>query len=387
MSIYDVLLEPKKISKGLLSRNPEIIENLIKSHITWARTHKEAVFCYRSGIFNRPECEMCSNTPELSNGRYKKYCSKECYSNDQDRARKAWSVEARNKRKKTSIERYGTEHPFQNKDIQRKYNKTCMDRYGSDFYMKTKEFSDARDMEFDRRVNDEAYRDQIYTKIHQTMFDNTGYYHALQNHDSLEKMKNTTLKNHGEINPSRVDYLKEKAVKTNLERYGYKSLSLSKEVQDKRRLTHFTRTGYEYPMQNPDSLHKNQISAKKLTVYEASDGNQYQLQGYEWKMVELLIKEDLNFVSNKSDVGYLKYNMHDKTKSYFPDFKLEDGTYVEVKSDYTLSAAIHKMSCVYDSNPEEKILIYVFSEKSGIPTQILNSKQDMIFWMDNVYNK
>jgi hypothetical protein len=103
------------------------------------------------------------------------------------------------KRKKTNLEKWGVEHPLQNKDIKDKFKKTHIDLYGTDNYSKTEDF--------------------------------------------IEKHKNKCLEKWGVDHHSKSDIVKLKKLNTNLERWNLKS-TLNIEKSNSERLKKFKSEKY-----------------------------------------------------------------------------------------------------------------------------------------------
>ena len=120
----------------------------------------------------------------------------------------------REKTKKTNIERYGVENPFQSNEIKEKIKNTNKERYGTE--------------------------------------------NPSQNLDIKEKKKQTSLKNYGTENPFQSPKIKEKIKNTNKERYGVEFPSQSPKIKEKYKQTNIERYGVEFPAQNPEIQEKTQ---------------------------------------------------------------------------------------------------------------------------------
>lgn len=60
---------------------------------------------------------------------------------------------------------------------------------------------------------------------------------------------------------------------------------------------------------------------------------------------------------------------------------LSSGTFIEVKSEYTLKESLDKMISVFDENQNIELHIYIFSNRNSTePSNILRSKEDLIEW-------
>jgi G:T-mismatch repair DNA endonuclease (very short patch repair protein) len=134
----------------------------------------------------------------------------------------------KDKKKKTNLEKYGTEYPIQNTLIKEKRDRNFIQKYG---------------------VKSPQQIKSIKEKTKNTMFERYGNY-SMQTDDAIEKFKefyadpnkvkelskriNETKQNkYGTINLREVKSINEKIESTNLKRYGHKSPLGVKEIQNK----------------------------------------------------------------------------------------------------------------------------------------------------------
>lgn len=118
---------------------------------------------------DRPKCKTCGGNVKFysfSKG-YSSFCSNSCAQKNK---------EIIDKKKKTSLKRYGTEHPNRLKEVKDKIKKTNLIKYGFDSHNSSQEIKN--------------------------------------------KKKNTYIKKYGVDNPLKIEAIKNKVKNTNLERYG-----------------------------------------------------------------------------------------------------------------------------------------------------------------------
>lgn len=96
------------------------IDSLSTDNIQW----KEKLYRHLNNITIIPTCYCGSSLEYLGFGKgYRKYCSTKCLSN---------SDEVKNKRKSTSIIRYGYDNPMKSEEIKKVYSDSIMEKYGID---------------------------------------------------------------------------------------------------------------------------------------------------------------------------------------------------------------------------------------------------------------
>lgn len=115
------------------------------------------------------------------------------------------------------------------------------------------------------------------------------------------------------------------------------------------------------------------------------NGNAHNVQGYESYAIDYFLKNGISLTSKYDQIGNIDYVIDDNSKKYYPDLLLEDGTYIEVKSLYTLSRSIEKMISVYESNKDKNIKIYVFDPKESEPVLVINNLDELLDYKNNLY--
>jgi len=111
----------------------------------------------------------------------------------------------------------------------------------------------------------------------------------MQNEDSKKRFKRTCIEKYGVDNPNKHSSVMTKRKLTNLERYNKEHFLQTEEFKDKSKKTYFNKTGYYHNMQNSISFNKNKMSAYKLKLYKFPSGRESFIQGYEPYALNLLL--------------------------------------------------------------------------------------------------
>lgn len=158
------------------------------------------------------------------------------------------------KRKKTNLEKYGTEFPTQSKKVKEKYRETCIEKYGVDNVSKVPEFGEKRRKTCLERFGDEVFlrSDIAKNRIKETNLERYGVENPFQSEEVKEKIKHTNLKKYGVSYPYQSKEVQAKLRDTCKEHYGVEYPLQSEEVQKKRRETCLERYGVEYPSQSKE---------------------------------------------------------------------------------------------------------------------------------------
>ena len=156
-------------------------------------------------------------------------------------------------RELTSLERYGTKNPKQNKDIQEKIKQTNLERYGVEYPAQNKD---------------------IYNKVKQTNLEKYGSYSTFENKDIQEKIKQSNLERYGVEYPQQNKQIRQKSIEKNIEKYGVDTNFKNKDVQEKIKQTNLERYGVEYPQQNKQIRQKSilRLNDTKLSLLKDNYG-------------------------------------------------------------------------------------------------------------------
>ncbi len=206
------------------------------SHVEYKSIHSKVnIICQQHGIFTQEPighlkgygCSKCGNI-KSSVVRLSRSSSDKKLSAD--------------KRKTTNIEKYGVEHPLQNKQIQEAKSATNIKKYGVP--------------------------------------------HPLQCEEVLEKLQQTNLKKYGVHSPSQNKEIDNKKKQTNLERYGTESPFGSLIIKDKIKQTNLKRYGVEHPAQN------RAVVEKCLKTNKINHGGVHNTQTHMINILPLITDKD-----------------------------------------------------------------------------------------------
>lgn len=159
-------------------------------------------------------CPICGSDMIWNTTRPAEPCSREC---------------KKLLRKQRNLEKYGCEHPMQNKDVQAKHRQTMRTKYGVDSPLQSKEIKD---------------------KAIATNHAKFGEDWAISNQDVREKRKITMIERYGSEDTLSSEMLKDKVYHSMQSRYGVTNPSQSSEIRTKTAETNLLRYGAVNPMQN-----------------------------------------------------------------------------------------------------------------------------------------
>lgn len=209
-------LRNKSFSESAEERVCELCETMF---IPTSATQK-----YCTNIHQK-ECLECGNKFDFSDPLSKrKYCSSDCASKIIN------GKVAQEKRKQTSLKKYGVENPQSTEELKKKIVQANIDKYGVEHPMMLDEFKE---------------------KTIKTNLEKYGFKYAIQDPEIRKRANATNLEKYGSENPFGSDLIKKKVMDTVLEKYGVEYPNQSDIVKNKRIKTNLERYGYENVMMNP----------------------------------------------------------------------------------------------------------------------------------------
>lgn len=216
------------------------------------------------------------------------------------------------KRKKTNIEKYGSDNVSKNEIIKNKKKITTIKNYNVENPSQSKEIKDRKK---------------------ETMMENYGVEYVFQSEKLRNNIKNIKYKKYGDANYNN----RNESKITCLKEYGVENVSQNDKVKKKKCETSMKNYGVEYPSQNKEVFSKQQKSAFKILKYK--DTNLYYQGTYELDFLEKYYNK-LKISKNKKSIKYIYNN---KIKYYHPDFYYKKlNLIIEIKSDYTLIKELDK---------------------------------------------
>ena len=246
------------------------ITNHIKTHkISTKEYYDKYLKTEGDGICKN--CGGSTNFIEITKG-YQQYCSKKCFNSSdivREKRKRAYDdpekVKAiQKKTKKTNLERYGVENPFQSEEIKDKIKKTVRLKYDVDNPAQSKEIQEKTKETNQKRFgcDSPAQSDEVKDKMKKIMLDRYGVENPSQLKEVKEKKKQTCLDNHGVEYPMQSEEVRERANQTCLNRYGVSNISKSP-IHKKNLKNIFLERFGGYPLQNKDIREKSKQTCLK----------------------------------------------------------------------------------------------------------------------------
>lgn len=226
-------------------RLPADVKESIKKHTSFLNYDASIVVRVSyilEGQLVQLECATCKKPLEITTpiARASKYCSLKCsHSNS----------EVKEKRKQTSIERYGVDNPSKNSDVKDAIKQTSIERYGVDNPSKN---SDVRSKISSANKNNAKQRvakaadtvmqnygvkhisqlSSVKDQKKQTFTSNFGLDHFFKTSEFKQKMQYRWRTQYDVDNPSQLDSVKEKIQDTKSTRYGSSTYNNRKKAQE-----------------------------------------------------------------------------------------------------------------------------------------------------------
>lgn len=222
------------------------------------------------------------------------------------------------KRKKTCINRYGTENVMQDKSIKEKTSKTKLN-----FSLDKKE--------------------KIKNKTKNTTIEKYGVEYIFQSSDVKNKIRDTCLDKYNFTSATKNEDVKRKREISNIEKYGVKHISQLSSFRKKVEETCIKKYGVRNVMQNSDIFSKKTKLSFIFKEYILPSGKKIKVQGREPEALDILLKkyqENDIVISTKEIndiIGLTKYiGLDNKEHIYYPDFYIiSENKVIEVKSNWT----------------------------------------------------
>jgi hypothetical protein len=176
------------------------------------------------------------------------------------------------RKKATSLAKFGTENPAQSEEIIRKIKETICKKYGEGGHMKNSDVVNRYKDTMNERygVDYPAQNQTILKKQWSTNLERYGHRSSLGNSDVVQKVRDTNLERHGFSFPVQNIEIKEKMQKTNLEKYGTRYPILNPDVMKKIKETNIERFGMEYAVASPPVRAKIEKSHIERTGFKNS---------------------------------------------------------------------------------------------------------------------
>lgn len=152
-------------------------------------------------------CPVCGKPMVWNSRQDPPPCSKEC---------------KKELRKMRCREKYGVDHPMQNKQVQAHHRKAMKDKYGVEFALQSDQFYEKAKATNQKKfgVDWALSNPEIKNKSMKTMTERYGAPTTLQSKQLYARYKATMEARYGKSNPSKIDQFEDKAKQTMIDRYG-----------------------------------------------------------------------------------------------------------------------------------------------------------------------
>lgn len=270
--------------------------------------------------------------------------------------------EIKNKVIQTNIQKYGVEYPSQNDNIKEKIKQTCLVKYGVDSYMKTHQFKiDGKNTMIKKYgVEHPLKSEEIKEKISITCYNKYGVPSPLMSDEIKMKINQSKIDKYSDKNYNNRDKYK----KTCLEIFGYENPMSNIEVQNKVKKTMLNKYGVEFAAQNEELFQKMLKNGYKINKYE----DLYYQGEYE-----------LDFLQNFYSIGIkrgnpIKYVFNDEVHIYFPDFYYDKlNLIIEIKSSKWYNEHLEKNLAKQKACQEQGYnFIFILDKNYEIFKKIIN---------------
>ena len=220
------------------------------------------------------------------------------------------------KRKKTCLEKYGTEQYFGSKDAREKSKQTWIQKYGVDNPRKSEE---------------------VISKSKETCVNKYGVDHPLKSQEVKDKIKETNLKRYGVEYGLQLQEIKDKGYKTSLEKYGTRHPMQSEVVKNKVRQTNESRYGVKCPLQSEDVKTKiKETCMERYGVpYHCMTGKCIDAQGH---IISKINHDFADYLSNEFNIDS-EFEFHIGKFSYDIHI-LDTNILIEIDPTYTHNSTI-----------------------------------------------
>lgn len=258
------------------------------------------------------------------------YCSKECYREHskagstlhKEKQKYKATIETKEKRKATNLERYGVENPFQdpiNKEKSKNNSiKTNIEKYGVEHYSQTEEFKRFLS------ENNPMYKEENKLKLKETNLKIYNTENPMQNDDVKNKAKETCFEKYGSDNFFKTDAFKDLQQDKNRNDY-YDTFIIQlklKYIQPEFSKDEYVNMDYNHTVKKYKCLvcdkefESTQLKVQKIYCPHHVFKSKYETDIKDWI---LSIKPDLEIIMNK------KFNINSKAYEldiFIPELKL-----------------------------------------------------------------
>lgn len=319
---------------------------------------------------NEGKCATCGKETKFKGifkGGYNKFCSVKCSANNK---------EVREKAKKTNLERYGAENPFQSKEIKQKIKETNLEKYGAEnvFASKYGKKKVKEALINNYGVTNASQSPEIKNRIKQTNLEKYGVESPSQSEEIKQKIEQTNLEKYGVRCTLQSEEVQDKIRATNLEKYGVECVLQSEEIKEKIKRTNLEKYGYEYASQSPEVISK-MLSTKKNKIKEIEKDGYTQVKDLVEKYGQMWprIIQDIPY-RRESDCVFVPNEYIEKIKKYATDGSGGKSVFEEDVKDFISN--IYNGEIIYNT----RSVIYPKETDIYIPEKRLAIECDGIYF-------
>ena len=229
------------------------------------------------------------------------------------------TAESRAKAKATMIERYGVEYSMQSDLVKKKTKETHTLKYGVEHSSKVEEIKEKRKATFievygvDHYMKSEALRQKAIA----TNISKRGVSWTMQDNSVVDKVKQTKLNRYGTLYPQNNEHAVEQFKTTCMEKYGVDNVMKVPEIKEKARIsmfkvdkqqqrertiaTNLKKYGVPHTSQSEVVMEKIQRNSKKYKEFTMPSGAVRRVQGYEPFALNELLKAGYTEEQIKTD--------------------------------------------------------------------------------------
>jgi len=214
---------------------------------------------------------------------------------------------------------------------------------------------------------------EVRDKGKETWEKTLGVTHPLKSKKIQEKKKETCLEKYGVEHQFSLQEIQEKCKNTMIHKYNTTNVMILPEIKNKHKETCILKYGVENAMQNSNISQKQLKKSYNLKSYTFPCGNIIDVQGYEPKLLDILVNDGYTYsdiIVDRSLVPEIWYiNIKNKKCRYYCDiFIPKTNTIYEVKSTWTYkidseNILLKKQACL---DAGYKFELYIFDAKDNI---------------------
>lgn len=197
---------------------------------------RQILFHYVNSLQDIPTC-ICGKPLKWNSDKrkYREYCSTKCA-----------AINTLEKRKLTSLEKFGVDHFSKTEHFNKKVSETSMLKYGVEHFSKTNQFQESvKSTNLEKfGVEFAAQSDIIKQKSIKTNLEKFGVRNPAQEISVQNKIINTNLEKYGVKNPAQSKTIRDKIAETNLKKYGVtnarSNLEISQRISNTRKKNYYS---------------------------------------------------------------------------------------------------------------------------------------------------